>query len=683
MKKISKLVLLFAGALTISGCRFNVDPSDVMDNFYYKRRISIAESNIVVNVGEKKFVEIEVDNLGIGGDIDTLTYTSCDNKIAKAKYGRYETEEEYFDGMYVEGLSEGTTSIIASFKNASDSCEVTVIKNDEIPYIHLFDNKLYIENGNEYLLGSEIYYKGNVYTPLDLNVVYDYTFIDGYEEIVELYQDDETNELIVNPISEGNTQLLISSVIDNVEVYSLLEVTVTAPGVGIVIKNEGFEHKISNTYATKIYVADFEEYKQSVDLEIEIYNGDEPVPAQIHLTSSDETIAQVDGYTIKGIKKGIAVISGTYEDIDLTINVIVDKPTVYSSIVNKNIEVDVNPWFEIENPSLIDGINGVYLDSLDTEVNLFEKVEFGQIFLDKDTMHSVVKQFGEDKHLYIETNKIYVDVGLTNIYSKIIRTYDDLLSFGQIASQYVTERFNFNGYFILGNNITCPVGSATPVAFDRKVNFGISGIGECLDTNVGFNGTFDGKGYTIFNYKPSGFGSFITWLTKDGVIKNIGFENASLVSSLIDESTNPAAILIANGQGTISNIYVNYKEITTNLGKYKAIYCSTFNYAGTMNASSVFVKADKASIQGDFDILGKMICDGVYSLGGTHINGNSDFGSDTPVDGRIFSCSGTFEDFKSESEMREHLFTQSVISNWNKNYWGNLEYGIPTWNSCN
>lgn len=683
MKKLFKIFALSLLALPLCSCNFDINPADVMDNFYDKRKIYIEEDSVVIKEGEKRFVSVEADNLGKGADVEDLTFTSCDNVIATAKYGIYETEEEDFEGMFITGKTQGSTSIIASYKNATASCEVKVIKDTEVPYLHLFNENITIEVGSEYVVNSEIIYKDNRYTPLD-DVIYTFAFIENEPEIVELYQDDETGNIVVNPQEVGSTKVLVTASFMDKTASSLLEINVVDQGVGIIIKNDGFEHNVGNDYTTKLYVSNYRDYSKTIDLDIELYRGDVKINDKIVLTSDDTSIATVTGYHVEGVSRGQTTIRGIFEDIELTINVFVDKPVVYIPLLEQNVEIDVSPRLTLSDPSLFSGdIIGVYYQDMSSEYNLYKDYSDGVFTLDDAKMRTLVKDFGEHKKFLIETEDIYVDTGFIDVYSKIIRTYDDLCSVKTISQKYVTERFNFNGYFVLENNITCP-NEGTPVFFNRTSNFKINGIGECIDTNIGFNGVFDGKGHTLFNYKPTGYGSFITWLTKEGVLKNLGFENATLDSSLIDSSINPVAVLVCNGQGSVSNVYVNYKNISTGLGKYENKYCSTFCSAGgSIKASSIFINGINATINGDFDILGKISnADGVYALGGTHINGGIDFGSDPVVDSRIFSCTGIYRHFTSASQMKEHLQTQSTIANWNKNYWTDLDSGIPSWKTA-
>lgn len=684
MNKSFKLLTLAFLAVPLTGCYFDVDPASVVDNFYDKRRIYIEEDNVVVNVGEDRFVTVDADNLGKDGSIDNLTFTSCDPSVATASYGVYETEEEEFEGMYIHGLSQGDTSVIASFKNASASCQVRVINDAETPYLHLFNENITIEKGTEYIVNSEVLYKGEKYSPCD-GFDYDFSYIEGAPEIVELYQDDDSGEIVVNPIEVGFTEVLVSTTLMEKEMTALLSITVTEPGVGIVINNEGFDHVIGNTYWTKLYVADYQDYSKSIDLDIELFKNDAVTEDKITLVSDNPEIAKIEGYHLEGVSKGTTTIHGTFDDIELTIHVLVDKPLVKASLANKNIEIDEKAELQLVDTSMLSGdITGLYYQTLDSKVNVFSSFDQGRLIIDEDKMRTLVDDFGENKKFYVETSDIYVDLGVCNVYSKILRNYDDLCSFGTIAQKYVTGRYDFNGYFILSNNIECD-DNATPVAFNRNSNFRISGIGECINTRVGFNGVFDGKGYTINNYKPSGFGSFITWLTKDGILQNIGFDNVHYDISLLGQTMgDPNGVLVCNGQGKVSNVYVGYSDITTGLAQYANKYCSTFCNAGSsVQATSVFVNASSASINGDFDVLGKLqSANGVYSVGGTHINSASDFGTDPVIDSRIFYCTGIYRAFATASEMKEHLQTQSTIANWNRNCWSGLEEGIPTWKNA-
>lgn len=98
-----------------------------------------------------------------------------------------------------------------------------------------------------------------------------------------------------------------------------------------------------------------------------------------------------------------------------------------------------------------------------------------------------------------------------------------------------TNVTNWGGYYVLGENITFNA---------NKMNEMPSWITRTGDR---FNGTFDGRGYTISNYTAGQSGAMFTYLGVNAVIRNIHFVNAKIgnnrAGGLISVIAYPGALV--------------------------------------------------------------------------------------------------------------------------------------------
>lgn len=140
--------------------------------------------------------------------------------------------------------------------------------------------------------------------------------------------------------------------------------------------------------------------------------------------------------------------------------------------------------------------------------------------------------------------------------SKVIRTVDDYAAWVKIAiaceNNGKTEgSHNYGGYFELGNDIKSESGSI-PMAYADQ---------DAWDGAGGFSGTFDGCGYVIDGLEASvakDHATFVGEMKPDAVLKNIGFTNVKM---------SGVTLLTRTQNGTISNIYVQYKKIAVTSGQ--------------------------------------------------------------------------------------------------------------------
>lgn len=195
-----------------------------------------------------------------------------------------------------------------------------------------------------------------------------------------------------------------------------------------------------------------------------------------------------------------------------------------------------------------------------------------------------------------QTVQIVVDAEYTRytinlpvlLVSKVIRTVDDYAAWGKIAMACENGgktggSHNYGGYFELGNDIGSESGSIAMTYADQ----------DAWDGAGGFAGTFDGCGYVIDGLVANAakdHATFIGEMKSNAVLKNIGFTNVKMSgTTFLTRTTN----------GTISNVYVQYKKIDVTSGQ-------TLLARENATVENIFVDASGAEIAGGsaYGILG-------------------------------------------------------------------------------
>lgn len=229
--------------------------------------------------------------------------------------------------------------------------------------------------------------------------------------------------------------------------------------------------------------------------------------------------------------------------------------------INNDGTLNANKVIDVDIASLID-TNAYWLTSVngnDVSSNTVTANLFGYAYGNKNIT------------IVAETDDAVYTINLPMLLvSKVIRTVDDYAAWGKIAmacenNGAVSGSHNYGGYFELGNDITSESGSIAMVYADENA----------WDGAGGFSGTFDGCGYSIDGLVANvakDHATFIGEMKAGAVLKNIGFTNVSMSGiTFLTRTTN----------GTVSNIYVQYKKIAvasgqTILARDKAVVQNVF-----------------------------------------------------------------------------------------------------------
>ena len=237
--------------------------------------------------------------------------------------------------------------------------------------------------------------------------------------------------------------------------------------------------------------------------------------------------------------------------------------------------------------------------------------------------------------------------------------------------------FVSDGYFVLDQNVVYNK------SYNAWPSWDATG-GKWRDAaKNGFKGTLDGRGYCIEGLTiATNYSAFVTLLHTDGVIKNIGFTQASL-------SAIASGFVCVWGGGTIENVYVQYAAGAWGVaGGYNGTFFATDTVRGVTENNGLTIKdcfIDATAITESAVTNSKrgwmgycadatvnyVDLQGVYAWTPTTISMNyvREYLGENEVHGA----------FATAAEVAKKAAIQAELATWDTNYW-TIVNGVPTWN---
>ena len=258
-----------------------------------RNKIEFNDNNLSVVIGEK--IDIDFDyHLLNNANVNDIVWSSSDNTIASVENGK------------ITGITEGKVTITATYEDALDTIEVSVVKPNKLKFI--YDT-------------LDVAFRDDSKIEFDL----EYYFNDGATE----------NDIIY----ESSNSEVIKVVDNELEIVGVGQVTITAS-----YKN------VSDTIDLNIFSVDKLEFDrrgyiigvgQRVELEYTFDSYDQNKD-DIEFISSDDTIATVENGEIVTKSKGKVVITAKYNELEAKINVVVSDESYMLGDINFDGAVNAN-----------------------------------------------------------------------------------------------------------------------------------------------------------------------------------------------------------------------------------------------------------------------------------------------------------------------------------------------------
>ena len=601
---------------------------------------------------------------------DTATLTVREGGSSNQKWNSNNTAVATVDdnGM-VTAVAEGTAEIEVTTANGKATCAVLVVNSYIAPILTVSTDEIALSVGDDYLLLTKLIYKGSDCTA---GAQFGCTLADGGTEGI-VTVDNETNGFLFTAKAYGTTRYVVYAEYAGVALSAAVNVSVIDAGIVFDVTNltptvGGYGVELS-TYA-------IDDYLTAITPDVKVAeNGQTMDNATIDYTSDDEQIATIVDGQIVAADSGTTKVRGTYKTSGFVIDVSVTKPLLSVSAVNKTVEVG-----RLSDIVFDRQLAGELTSATIGNYPVGSTIKDGKLALDRNKLEEMpVSEYGENVTLLCETTQAMYRAEI-DLYTLVVKSKQDYMSMGALSKAACKNDSRlFGGYFVLGDNITVNGGMSEFV--DRTVT-DFNG-----DGSQGFCGVIDGKGYVIsgLTKKTNNGNAFISVMHRDGVLKNIGFVNASF-------EANEGSFLVHTGAGTVQNVYVQYNKIS---GASPDGYSGTL-YNANLKVNRLVVDVTSTQISGNGNKfllmtdnreadLKNFIClfGDNYSLqdvesGKVTIESNQDFTSD---DYRKSFAKKVF--FGSDELKNSEVF--AGMSDWDDNLWhidvdeGKIGFGVKTY----
>lgn len=556
------------------------------------------------------------------------------------------------DGGLIRSVSAGVAVITATAGEAKAECTVTVVNSMTAPVLEVSNKSVSVDKDAEFTLEAAVTYKGNA--PID-PVSYTWELAEGSEEFLSLTPAQDGASAVIKGLEYGEASVTVSSVLWDIPMVETVAVKVCDTSISFEV--EGYT-PVKGGYKTTLGLVETDEYEVSTTPAIQVYQDGEPSDLEITWTSDNDGVVAVADGTITALKEGSATLTGSCGNNFVRLFVEVVRP-----------EVTIDPVIvETSVGTLKIALEGTIKNvSLDGGENLFGgyDAETETLTFNKDALPVSAAEMGDGRTLAIETEKAVYKAPAA-VYTLVINDAKELAGWGEIAKQAANGP-NWDGYFVLGNDIDFAGGTYVPFSTYSKFTElnGGSDVVNCINGRLyGFRGVFDGMGHIIDDIRMqcADAGGFVGLLHQNGVIRNVAFTNAVHLGN--------GGFVVSAGDGRVENVYVSCLTQQGGAGVDKSGFFFGRDCMGEARVVHCFVEIREVA-SGARE---------AYSIGGTHagygiLNGVYTVGNPNAIY-TISTGSGTPDVYGAYSDYDSMRAANIDFSDWDTDFWKIVD-GIP------
>ena len=553
----------------------------------------------------------------------TATWTSGNKNVISVENGK------------VKAVGVGSTNVVVTVDGAQATCKVNVSNNNLVPVIQsgVIEDEIFLYTGMSYEISPVITYNAKEYSDakFTLNCNDDGLEISGLSILAKANGNYDV-ELSATWREYGELLSVIIPV--NVQIDAQIQ---TQKNIDVFTSTINGDENVYNL--TAVYVEDGNILDKQISWEI----------------VDGQDVISLNGNVIKGIDGGVAHVIGKVIASDetevispiITINVTIPKVETNKSFF---IEMEEETRVDVEVPSG-NAILGISDGDREYEFNVDNSTVKGISFGEK-VWNIYSTDANGDKVAYV------YDVTVASL---VIREAEDLSKmFEGISSS--DKGYTYDGYIILANDIDA-------TGYNHKSWANWSGMYDGAGrTGEGFQGYFDGNGYTISNLRLdmnenyAVCGVFGT-IGENAIIKNVAFTN--LTSGSTNKTNWLSSMLAINVfGGTIENVFLSSADF----------FMSPILYVSNGSSFTNFVSYGKEYLFKSFTNMidaGEIAIDNVITIGD---KAGINAGNNLTVDMLL----NDFElDFKDNAEFKS-LNLKDMFDN---EYWTTDSATIPVFNS--
>ncbi len=495
-------------------------PSDTLPDSQPGVEITLNQSQAMIGVGGTLWLKAETKNTQ-----EAVVWASSAPEIAEVREGE------------VTGLKEGTAVISACVGSARAECIVTV--SSDAPTLTVNERYVVLSVGDSYTLQAQVTLRGEPYT--EAPVTYQWTAEAG-EEYVSLQPSADGSTATVTGLAFGDAQFYVSTQVGGVSLTKKVQVVCCDTGIVMNADGTGIQPTVGGFTLSL-------ELGKSVRPQVTVYNNDEPVrnPRLSWSTDKPDVVEVSTNGNITGLKEGSAVVTVRYGDRNNTLRIYVN---VYRPVYNRNTHYIIET--AVGTLTLTDQLEGNITDVSLNGRSVLGSLSGNTVTFKPGTLPVDAAVMGEGRPLVVDTDRAKY-IYSASVYSKIITTaqeFKDMATF--LARRQGDNNWaKYTGYIILGNDIDLQ-GEAFELFPGEAWSDGATGTD--MKAAMGFNGVFDGCGYTVSNYTATaGNNALFSYLGSGGVIRNV-----SITDITAPATTGNIVTRVINGK--IQNVYISIKS---------------------------------------------------------------------------------------------------------------------------
>ena len=546
------------------------------------------------------------------------------------------------DGNTVTLLAtaEGETSVTATVDGASASCVITITRASEVPVLIGVESSVAVLAAETLTLTPSVSFKGSVVSEAT------FTYTSDKASVVSV-----SEQGTVKGEKVGTANVTIKANYYGYETEKTVAVTVIENATLSIVSE-----------ANEVYLANPDNdsaIKTSLQLTVNVSeNGANVSNAEVLFSVDGENATVSAGGLVTPVKSGEVTVTASWTSSNGTL--ISDKIvlSVKKAEATREGTADVDRGGDATlDLSKYTGLPTGDFTVTDPEIGeSFAASRTGDLLALDGTKLGV----GE-RTLVLENDTVKYTVNVT-ILSKLITTKEELLNLVAYASNVKEvswdtwgtphSAISYDGYYKLGANID--LGSSV-VTGDGGTQWD-----NAAAMDAGLHGVFDGQGYTISN-GIYGAGGLLGMVSRNGVVKNVGFVQAVLgASSRGDTSKGEhCGIVAAAFHGKASNVFIDVIHEGGSWFGGPFGYCS---YSATYENVIVYFP----STQGDSNAIARVIR-GESSAKGLYV-----FANDTASnDGKTTNTAGIADAFGSGCTIYPYntLLSETNIEGFDEEIW--------------
>ena len=553
------------------------------------------EENVSITLSPTQITILEYEE-----EVVTATLTGAEGSIT------WESSDEsvvIVENGHIYGTGEGSATVTARYGDAHAECAVTVTDSPYVPTLRLNADPLTLKRGAEYTIEPAIYLGSESFAlPADTAVT------SSAEVVTAVLAVDGSVVITAAGVTSSAAEVKISCTWRGVLLEQTLSVTVV----------EDAAIELSETaLSLHVYDADgsLNEYGVYASRQITAsvyYEGVEQSAAQVTYASDNQSVATVsaDG-TVIAAAAGSANITVTWQapsGIPVTavcaVTVTVGEVDIGDTVLYKT---EADGAAEIDLSEYISAVTAVQASDVTGEAAaVTASAEGSKIVFERASLTAGLRR------LRILCDEKIAFTADAEVITRVIGTADELINITSYAQE---EGSRLTGYFVLGGNIDLTGKSVNAHESDPTG-------AEYTGAEIGFAGTLDGRGYTVYGgtyYKNGIFGYSVA---ANAVIKNVAFTGITLGGVY-----GTLATVIGNDfYGRAENVLVDVVKNDSGWGTvFQFMYGTLVEfvaYAPAANAEPAYAICWYPGIAGSYTV------ENAYSIGG-YVNPNNNYSADS------------------------------------------------------